>query len=73
MYKLDQQEMHCISVISSKQSYVPLYPSGDFTFAAQNNMFPFTYSLNPSFVIVELAKTISYKRKAVFQLMNVFI
>ena len=48
--------MQCSSCMNLKQSIVPLYPSVDFTFAAQNNMFPFTYSLNPSFVIVDLIK-----------------
>ena len=35
-------------------AHLPLLPSWDLTFAPQNNMFPFTYSLNPSFVIVDL-------------------
>ena len=43
-----------LSSMKHNTDHLPLLPSWDLTFAPQNNMFPFTYSLNPSFVIVDL-------------------
>lgn len=64
--------MYCGLCINLKECVVFLYFLLDFIFVVQNNMFLFIYFLNFLFVIVDLKKIISYKRrKYIFQLMNI--